>query len=105
MKTSMRWVMVTVIGLASAPYAAYATGPMSNGVGDGEANVPFAMTPGAGEHGRVRKDRARGGAARAKVAGRSPRAADRGARSEDGAELAPQGEADQNVEQLIWTAP
>ena len=106
MKNALRWAMVIVVGLASAPYAAYAASPMSNGVGDGEANVPFASTPtGGGEGGRVRPGRARDGARHAKVAGRSGRAAERAARSSGGADVAPRGDGDHALEQLIWTAP
>jgi hypothetical protein len=40
MKTALRLVVCVV--MAAASQRAFARGPMSNGCGDGEANVPFA---------------------------------------------------------------
>ena len=106
MKTAMRrWVVLGA--LAAAPYAASAMSPASNGVGDGEANVPFATVGGgAGEMGGGSvapgqpRDEVRG-----KVAGRAGRAAGRRAYREARADAPAQTEADRAFEQNVWTAP
>ena len=114
MKAALRWVVIGMVGVTAAPFGAYAVGPMSNGVGDGEANVPFASQGmGADEGaGRARADRAPYGADRRKVAGRSGRATDRpapadgtGSAASQGDDAAPQTGGDGTFEQMIWTAP
>ena len=112
MKTTMRrWVVLCVVGAAAAaPFAANALSPASNGVGDGEANVPFA-TVGADEWGggSVAPGQLRGDEGRGKVAGRAGRTAGRPAYREAPADApadAPaKTEADRAFEESVWTAP
>lgn len=45
MKAAIRVVVACAVGVAAGSSAARAVTPASNGVGDGEANVPFASSP------------------------------------------------------------
>ena len=109
MKTAFRWVVMSVVGLATAaPYAANAWSPASNGVGDGEANVPFANTLASGADetggGSVAPGQSRGDGAR-RVAGRAGRATGRRAYQEAPTDAAVKTEDDRAFEQQVWTAP
>lgn len=54
MKAASRVAVCAVIIAAAGPFAAYAISPASNGVGDGEANVPFASPLVAAQEGTGR---------------------------------------------------
>ena len=112
MRAALRWVVIGMVG-GAAPFGAHAVSPMSNGVGDGEANVPFAspLGTGADEGGRAHRDVARERSDRRKVAGRSSRASDRGGAVDatdppaPGAGPAVPRTGDDAFERQIWTAP
>lgn len=107
MKTAIRWLVVGVVGVAAVPYGASARSmsdagsPTGNGIGDGEANVPFASSAaGVGEPGHVR-----GGGGDARAAGRGGRAAARRPYRAAPVGAAAQTDDEREFEQRVWTAP
>lgn len=91
MKTVLRWMACAL--LAGVAFPAVALGPMTNGTGDGEANVPFDVqaAPASDEIG--------GGAGEP---GRTEAAKDAATRAREEAAAA---EAWADFERHVWTDP